>query len=100
MTYTKKIKQYLEEKNLWEVFSYLFFGGCTFVVNFTTYFLFKDLLHFNYILSILLASILSDLFAYITNKLYVFESRGKTFAQNSNALFLFFAARFFTLGFD
>ncbi|MCJ0560392.1 GtrA family protein, partial [Enterococcus cecorum] len=36
MTYTKKIKQYLEEKNLWEVFSYLFFGGCTFVVNFIT----------------------------------------------------------------
>ena len=99
MTYTKKIKQYLEEKNLWEVFSYLFFGGCTFVVNFITYFLFKDLLHFNYILANLIAWILSVLFAYITNKLYVFESRGKTFAQNLKELFLFFAARILTLGF-
>lgn len=100
MTYTKKLKQYLEEKNLWEVFSYLFFGGCTFVVNFITYFLFKDLLHFNYIIANLIAWILSVLFAYITNKLYVFESRGQTLAQNLKELFLFFAARILTLGFD
>ncbi|MCJ0585575.1 GtrA family protein, partial [Enterococcus cecorum] len=48
----------------------------------------------------LIAWILSVLFAYITNKLYVFESRGKTFAQNLKELFLFFAARILTLGFD
>lgn len=100
MIYTRKVKQYLEEKNIWEVFSYLFFGGCTFSVNFITYLFFKNLLHFNYFIANLIAWILSVFFAYITNKLYVFESRGKNFAQNIKELFLFFAVRILTLGFD
>ena len=100
MQLISKLKEFLVSKNLWEVFSYLFFGGCTFLVNFVTYFVFKDLLHINYLISNFIAWVISVLFAYITNKLYVFESRGKTAVENIKELFLFFAARILTLGLD
>lgn len=95
-----QLKDYLEEKNLWEIFSYLFFGGLTFLVNFVTYFLFLRVFGMNYLISNLISWIVSVLFAYITNKLWVFQARNKTYSETLKELFLFFAARIITLGLD
>lgn len=95
-----QLKDYLEEKNLWEIFSYLFFGGLTFLVNFVTYFLFLSVFGVNYLISNLISWIISVLFAYITNKLWVFQARNKTYSETLKELFLFFAARIVTLGLD
>ena len=95
-----QLKDYLEEKKLWEIFSYLFFGGLTFLVNCVTYFLFLRVFGMNYLISNLISWIISVLFAYITNKLWVFQTRNKTYSETLKELFLFFAARIITLGLD
>lgn len=95
-----RIKNYLEEKNLWEIIAYLFFGGLTFLVNFVTYFVFLSILDVNYVVSNFISWVASVLFAYITNKLWVFQSKNKTYSETLKELVLFFAARIVTLGLD
>ena len=56
-----------------ETFLYLIFGILTTIVNIVSFFLFNKL--FNYKLSNIIAFILAIVFAYITNKKYVFESK-------------------------
>lgn len=59
-----------------EVIMYLIFGVLTTLVNIVVYYLFNDVLHVHYMVSNAIAWILSVLFAYITNRKYVFESNG------------------------
>lgn len=58
-----------------EMINYLIFGVLTTAVNYLSYALFARLLNFSVIISTVIAWILSVIFAYITNKLYVFESK-------------------------
>ncbi len=60
------------------VLSYLIFGGLTTVVNFVAFWLFNDLVGWPVWLSNAIAWFLSVLFAYITNKLWVFDSKTPT----------------------
>ncbi|MFY1067101.1 GtrA family protein [Enterococcus sp. AD013-P3] len=71
----------LEKRHLWEVFIYLFFGGLTTVVNFVVFFLAKDLAHLSLVPSNTLAWIGAVLFAFVTNKLWVFHSKTETPAE-------------------
>ena len=57
------------------ILMYLFFGICTTVINIVTYWMFYISLDFLNVLSTIFSWIISVLFAYITNKLWVFESR-------------------------
>lgn len=59
-----------------EVIMYLIFGVLTTVVNIVVYYIFNDVLQVHYMISNVIAWILSVLFAYITNRKYVFESNG------------------------
>lgn len=54
---------------------YLFFGICTTIVNIITYYLSAHILSLSVILSTCLAWLVSVIFAYITNKWWVFESK-------------------------
>ena len=54
---------------------YLFFGVCTTAVNIITYYISAHILSLSVILSTCLAWVISVLFAYITNKWWVFESK-------------------------
>ncbi len=58
-----------------EVFSYLIFGALTTLVNVVVYYLCYNVAHIGNVISVIIAWILSVVFAYITNKLFVFESR-------------------------
>lgn len=60
-----------------QFFSYLIFGVLTTLVNIIVYYLFSSVLNINYLISNGIAWIISVTFAYITNKLYVFESDNK-----------------------
>lgn len=53
---------------------YLIFGTLTTVVNIVVYYLFSNIIHLNYLFSNAVACFLSGLFAYITNRKYVFNS--------------------------
>ena len=71
----KKFQVFLETRNLWEVFTYLFFGGLTTLVNLIVFFCAREVFHAGLVISNSLAWILSVLFAFVTNKRWVFRSR-------------------------
>ena len=54
---------------------YVFFGGCTTMVNLVSYYLLRRLLGMDITLANLIAISLAILFAYVVNKLFVFEHR-------------------------
>lgn len=76
-----------------ELVLYVFFGSLTFLVNIVTYFLFEDLLGINYLISNVLAWFFSVLFAYITNRIWVFESKSPDILKEMS---LFFGGRIFS----
>lgn len=57
-----------------EAFKYLVIGGCTTLVNLVAYAIFVKVLHWDVTLSNVLSIAISILFAYVTNKLIVFQS--------------------------
>lgn len=91
---TEKIKAlYAKYK---EIVLYVFFGGLTTLVNFVVYLGLKNLLGVPMVASNITAWAVSVLFAYITNKLFVFESRDMTPRAITRELISFVAARIFS----
>ena len=76
-----------------ELVLYVVFGTFTFLVNIIVYFIFKYLLSVNYIISNILAWFFSVLFAYITNRIWVFESKSPDILKEMS---LFFGGRIFS----
>ena len=76
-----------------ELVLYVLFGAFTFFVNVITYFFFQYVLGINYLISNILAWFLSVLFAYITNRKWVFESRSPNILKEMS---LFFGGRIFS----
>ena len=58
-----------------EIVLYVFFGGLTTLVNFVVYLGLKNLFGVPMVASNIIAWVVSVLFAYVTNKIYVFESK-------------------------
>ena len=72
---------------------YIIFGVLTTLVNIVVYFCFNDILHVHYLVSNAIAWVLSVLFAFVTNKLFVFESKSLQCLQVMRELGGFVAAR-------
>ena len=70
-----------------------FFGTLTFFVNVIVYFLFENVFGINYIISNIIAWFFSVLFAYITNRIWVFESKSANIIKEMS---LFFGGRIFS----
>ena len=60
-----------------EIILYLIFGVLTTLVNIIIFYLFNDIIKIDYKISNIIAWITSVIFAFITNKLVVFESKNK-----------------------
>ena len=75
-----------------ELFWYVVFGILTTVVNIVVYFIFSRL-GVNYLISNILAWFLSVLFAYVTNRRWVFESKSSNVLKECG---LFFSGRIFS----
>lgn len=94
----EKIKDlYLKYK---EVINYLFFGGCTTLVSILTFYIFNKILGLNEHVANVISWILAVLFAFITNKKYVFESKVKDTKGLLKEIISFFGARLLTLGIE
>ena len=65
----------LDLKKFKETFLYVLFGVLTTVVNIGIYFIFTRIFRIDYFTSNTVALIISILFAYITNKFFVFKSK-------------------------
>ncbi|WP_292889119.1 GtrA family protein [Methanobrevibacter sp. UBA212] len=76
-----------------ELVLYVLFGAFTFFVNIAVYFLFEDVLGVNYLISNIVAWFFSVLFAYITNRIWVFESKSPNILKE---MALFFGGRIFS----
>ena len=72
-----------------EIINYLIFGGLTTLISIITYALFAKVFHIDYLISNVLSWIIAVLFAYITNKIYVFESKSKKNIKEITSFFFF-----------
>ncbi len=76
-----------------EVINYLVFGVLSMIVNFASYYLFARVLNIDEVISSGLSWFCSVLFAYITNKLFVFESKTNTAKEFLKEMISFFLSR-------
>lgn len=80
-----------------ELILYVFFGALTTLVNFAAFKFFNVVLgEERYLISNVIAWFISVVFAYITNKLFVFESRTWQPKEIGKEISSFFAARVFS----
>ncbi|MDD2955719.1 MAG: GtrA family protein [Oscillospiraceae bacterium] len=79
-----------------EVINYLFFGVLTTLVNLISYFVLTRLFRMDYMAATALSWLLSVLFAYVTNKLWVFESRDASPRAIARELVSFVGCRLFS----
>lgn len=83
-----------------EAMRYLIFGALTTLVNIIVYAICYYMLQINNATSNVIAWILGATFAYITNRLYVFDSKVTTKIELLREAIYFYACRFLTLAID
>lgn len=76
-----------------ELILYVFFGGLTTLVNWGLYWLLASPLGVPYLWATAIAQIASILFAYVTNRIWVFQSKARGFREVSLEMLRFFGAR-------
>ena len=79
---------------------YLFFGGLSTLLNIVIFFIFNTLIKIDYQTSNVIAWIIVVIFAYITNKIWVFESKKETKSELLKETVSFFGSRLLTLGIE
>lgn len=87
------IKKLKENKKLKEMIAYLFFGGLTTIVNFVVFFIARKIFNSQLVFANTLSWFLSVLFAFVTNKKWVFDSKTPTFSSYLNEMGKFFLFR-------
>ena len=80
-----------------EQIMYLFVGGLTTVFCVGLKYLLEKFFSIVGILSVLIAEPLAMVFAYVTNKMWVFETKCKDFKDLMREMLSFFSARIFTI---
>ena len=83
-----------------ELLLYVAFGVGTTFVNIAAFHLFNDIFGVNYLIANIIAWVMAVTFAYITNKLFVFESRGRRGKELALEIAGFYGARLASLGVD
>lgn len=73
----KSFTEIINSKLKRELILYIIFGVLTTLVNIISYLLFAKIFGINNLLSNIMAWVFSIIFAYITNRIYVFESKNK-----------------------
>lgn len=79
-----------------EIINYLIFGVLTTVVSFVVYFIFAKVFKIDEVISNVISWFFSVLFAFVTNKLYVFESKETGKKTLLKEIISFYLARLFT----
>ena len=75
---------------------YLIFGALTTVVNIISYYLAYNVLKIPNVASTVISWVISVLFAFLTNKIFVFESKVKGFKAIFREISAFFVCRLLT----
>lgn len=80
-----------------EVLLYLFFGGLTFFISMFLFIILNKFMNMNELSANVYSWVVAVLFAFITNKLYVFTSPKTSFVNNLKQLVTFSSGRVMTL---
>ena len=81
-----------------EILNYLIFGVLTTIISIASYAIFTNIFNIDILISNILSWILSVLFAFVTNKLFVFKSKNNSFKASIVECLKFYASRLFSLG--
>ncbi|HOO68126.1 MAG TPA: GtrA family protein [Bacilli bacterium] len=92
--FRKKINEIYKKYK--EIINYIIVGVLTTLVSIGSYWLFRFIIK-NYVILSIISWILAVSFAYITNRIYVFESKSTKIVEEITK---FFGARLFTLGLE
>jgi putative flippase GtrA len=95
MNWFKKI--YIEYE---EIFKYLIFGLLTTIVNVVVFFLFNTVFNIPYLIANAISIVVAIIFAFYTNKKYVFKSKPSTFKLVFKQFYLFVGLRLISGLFD
>lgn len=87
----EKIKELYKKYK--EILNYLIFGVLSTIVNFVTYYIVAKLIGIDEVVSSGISWFCSVLFAYITNKIFVFESKTYGVKELAKEVTTFFLAR-------
>ena len=80
-----------------EVLLYLFFGGLTFIVSIVTYAVFNVSMGINELIANVMSWVLAVLFAFATNRVWVFQAPTHTITEFLRQMLSFFGGRVVTL---
>lgn len=80
-----------------EIIMYIFIGICTTLVNLVTYTVMYKLLDFSINISNITSIVVAIIFAYFTNKIFVFDSKDNTLKTLFSEGIKFISARLFTM---
>lgn len=90
----KHIRHFVEKHK--ELISYIFWGAASTAVNYGIYFLCTKPLQLDYLVSNVIAWVVSVAFAFVVNKLFVFESKSLVAKTVLSELWKFVSARIFS----
>ena len=79
-----------------QIILYLFFGVCTTAINTICYWLLYDVLTLSNIVSTIIAWLAAVVFAFVTNKRFVFESKRTNTTERINEVISYFGCRLLT----
>lgn len=80
-----------------DIIKYLFFGVLATIVNIVVYYVFANVLEFHYMVANVIAWVVAVLFAYTTNRTWVFVSQIKDLRGICKEFMLFISCRIATL---
>lgn len=92
--FLKKLEPFYAKNK--EMLLYLFFGACTTLINWGSYYFCYSIKEIPNVISTIIAWILSVAFAFITNKIWVFDSKTFAFKTLIYEIWTFTAARLIT----
>ena len=90
----------MKKRNLKEIFLYILFGVLTTIVSISLFYLFHRIWNWNEHISNILSWICAVLFAFFTNRIWVFEQSTQGFLSFIRQMTSFFGGRLFTLGLE
>ncbi len=96
----KKIVEIVKKLYYNETMRYLFIGGCTTLVNLATFAVFCDVLDMNVTLGNVLSIVIAILFAYVSNKIFVFSSKTEGLKEMISELCRFVGGRLSTMAIE
>lgn len=83
-----------------EIIRYIIFGAMTTVVNFAVFYFIDTILGISYLIANAISIAVSILFAFFTNKWFVFQTKSETFGEWFREFMLFLSLRMGTSVFD